>query len=94
MIAARLIGATAPKEVRSSGRSLSAVEGVAAAPNARRAGLAAPRPDANRVAHESIREQMKQGGTGWDRGTAKLLLGYTTTDLRLPGEKALERLRA
>jgi hypothetical protein len=37
---------------------------------------------------------MKQGATGWERGTAKLLLRYTTTDLRLRDEKALERLRA
>jgi hypothetical protein len=30
----------------------------------------------------------------WDTETAKLLLRYTTADLRLRDEKALQRLRA
>ena len=52
------------------------------------------RPDANGLAHETIREQTRQAGTGRDRETAKPLLGHTTADLLLRGEKGLERLRA
>jgi hypothetical protein len=50
--------------------------------------------DANRLAHESIRDQARQGGTRWDRETARLLLKQTGMDWRLRGEKGLERLRA
>jgi hypothetical protein len=50
--------------------------------------------DANRLAHESIREQTRQGGTRRDRETAMLLVRHMTADLPLRSEKALERLRA
>ena len=48
----------------------------------------------NRLAHESIREQKRQGSTSRDRETAKHLLRVTTADLWLRDEKGLERLRA
>jgi hypothetical protein len=76
------------------GRGLSAVEVATAAPAAAAGRTLAPWPDANRVAHESIREQTKQGGTGRAREAAKLPLRDTTADLRLHGKKGLERLRA
>jgi hypothetical protein len=50
--------------------------------------------DANRLAHERIHEQTRQGSTGRDKETAKLLLRHTTVDPRLREEKALQRLRA
>jgi hypothetical protein len=50
--------------------------------------------DANRLAHEIIRDQLRQAGTGRDRETAKLLLKHTGMDWRLRGKKAVERLRA
>jgi hypothetical protein len=50
--------------------------------------------DAHELANKTGREQMKQAGTGRDRELAKLLLRRTTVDLRLRGEKGLERLRA
>ena len=53
-----------------------------------------PRPDANRLAHETIHEQTRQGSTGRDRETGKLLLRHTTADSRLRGEKDPQRLRA
>src|SRR5215204_1099041 len=53
-----------------------------------------PWPDANRLAHETIHEQTRQGRTGRDRETAKLLLRHTTADSRLPGRKGSQRLRA
>src|SRR4029453_15844154 len=53
-----------------------------------------PWPDANRLAHETIREQAGQGGTGRDREAAKLLLRHTTADPRLRGRKGSQRLRA
>jgi hypothetical protein len=59
-----------------------------------RSAEARPPSDANRLAHESIREQLRQAGTGRDRETAKGLLRHTTADLRLRGEKAPQRLRA
>ena len=49
-------------------------------------------PDANRLAHEMLREQ--RDGTVRDRVAAKLLLRRTTVDVRLRDEKGLERLRA
>jgi hypothetical protein len=56
--------------------------------------LQASLTDANRLAHEIIRELMRRAG--WERAEepAKLLLRRTTVDARLRGEKALERLRA
>jgi hypothetical protein len=57
-------------------------------------GAAAPRPDANRLAHETIREQTRQAGTGQDRETAKPLVKHTPVDPRLVSETAVERLRA
>jgi hypothetical protein len=51
-------------------------------------------PDANRLAHEMLREQRRRDGTGRDRVAAKLLLRRTTVDVRLRDEKGLERLRA
>ena len=51
-------------------------------------------PDAHEIAHETIREPARQRGTGWHWEKAKLLLKRTTADLRAPGEKALQRLRA
>jgi hypothetical protein len=53
-----------------------------------------PWPDANRLAHETIHERTRQGSTGRDRGTAKLLLRHTTADSRLRGRKGSQRLRA
>jgi hypothetical protein len=41
-----------------------------------------------------MREQTTQGGTGWERKTAKRLLRHTTADSRLRGAKGRERLRA
>jgi hypothetical protein len=51
-------------------------------------------PDAHEVANETVQELARQDRTGRDRQTEKLLLRHTTVDLRLHGEKALERLRA
>jgi hypothetical protein len=50
-----------------------------------------PWPDANRPAHETIHEQTRQGSTGRDRETAKLLLRHTTADSRLRGRKGSQR---
>jgi hypothetical protein len=49
--------------------------------------------DANQLAHEIIRELMIRAGRERDEEPAKLLLRHTTVDVRLRGEKALERLR-
>ena len=64
------------------GRGVSAVEVATAAPAAAAGRTLAPWPDANRVAHESIREQTKQGGTGRASrssrsGTPQRTCGYT-----------------
>src|SRR5215208_1041357 len=53
-----------------------------------------PWPDANRLAHQTIHEQTRQGSTDRDRETAKLLLRHTTADPRLRGRKGSQRLRA
>ena len=56
------------------------VEVAAPAPAGPRAGLAVPWPDANQLAHETIRERTTQDPTGQDGETAKLLLRHTTAD--------------
>jgi hypothetical protein len=53
-----------------------------------------PWPEANRLAHEMLREQRRRDGTGRDRMAAKPLLRRTTVDVWLRDEKCLERLRA
>jgi hypothetical protein len=53
-----------------------------------------PWPDANRLAYESIREQTNKVVRAGIGETAKLLLRHTIVDLRLRGDKDLERLRA
>jgi hypothetical protein len=50
-----------------------------------------PSPAANRLAHQSIREQTRQGSTSRDRETAKLLAGpakkgRAATRCEAPGE--------
>jgi hypothetical protein len=57
-------------------------------------GVGRPRRDANRLAHASLREQMRQGSTSRVRDTVKFLFRQAKRDLRLRGEMALERLRA
>jgi hypothetical protein len=47
-----------------------------------------PWPDANRLAHESIREQTRQDGTGRDREAAKFLLRHTTGTNRCAARRA------
>jgi hypothetical protein len=84
----------APAWRRIGGRNLSPVEVAVPAPPVAAGRTGALWPDDNQFAHETIREQTRQGGTGPDRETRKLLLRHTTADSRLRDEKALERLRA
>jgi hypothetical protein len=53
-----------------------------------------PWPDANRLAHETIREQMRQGGAGRDREMPRFLVRHTTANSRVHDERPLERWRA
>jgi hypothetical protein len=46
------------------------------------------------LAHEGNREQTRQGSTSRGRETTKHLLRRTTVNLRLRGDKDLQRLRA
>jgi hypothetical protein len=49
-------------------------------------------PDANPLAHETIREQTREAGTGSRLEDSEALLKHTTADPRLRGKKGLERL--
>jgi hypothetical protein len=53
-----------------------------------------PEPHAHELANGIVHEPARQGSTGRDKETEKLLLRHTTGDLRLRGERGSERLRA
>jgi hypothetical protein len=51
-------------------------------------------PDAHELAHETVRELVRHGNTGWDMEAVSLQLKLTRVGLWLRGEKGLQRLRA
>jgi hypothetical protein len=52
------------------------------------------RNHAHELANATVRELVRQESPGRDGHTERLLLRHTTPELRLRGEKCLERLRA